>query len=69
MVTLPLHNLLRLKSRDSYIPKGSVDEIQSNGLMLLVEWRESCWLNNLILDRVATRKRKLNAEKIRTSLL
>ena len=32
MATLKLHNLLRSNPRDSYTPKGSVDEIQSNGL-------------------------------------
>ena len=31
IVTLALHNLLRFKSRDSYTPKGPVDEIQRNG--------------------------------------
>ena len=30
MATFRLKNLLRLKSRDSYTPKGSVDEIQCN---------------------------------------
>ena len=33
---LALCNFLRLKSRDSYTPKGSVDEVQRNGLLLLV---------------------------------
>ena len=34
MATLVLHNLLRLKWRHGYTPKGSVDEIQSNGSLL-----------------------------------
>lgn len=31
MTTLKLHNLLRSNLRGSYTPKGSVDEIKSNG--------------------------------------
>ena len=70
MAKLALCNFLRLKSRDSYTPKGSVDEVQRNGLLLLVAWRESYWSKNVIvLDRAATRKRNLNAEKFQTLLL
>ena len=36
MTSLPIHNLLILKSRGSYTPKGPADEIQNNGSLLLV---------------------------------
>ena len=41
MAALALRNFLRLKSRDSYTPKGSVDEIQNNGSLLQGEWRKN----------------------------
>lgn len=41
MGTFALHNILRLKSRDSYSRKGSSDKIRNNISLLLGEWREN----------------------------
>ena len=55
MATLAFHNLLGLKPRDSYTPKGSVDEIQTNELLLQDEWCENYSSNKTTnLNRVAT---------------
>ena len=62
MAALALHNLLRLKSRDSYTPKGSVDEIQNNGSLLQGEWRKNSRESRY-------RKMTLIFRKIRISLL
>ena len=70
MATFRLKNLLRLKSRDSYTPKGSVDEIQCNESFLYGELRLSSSSKSIIYVEIeATGKRNLNAEKIRISLL
>lgn len=62
MAALALHNILRLKSRDSYTPKGSVDEIQNNGSLLQGEWRKNSRESRY-------RKMTLIFRKIRISLL
>ena len=62
MAALALHNLLRLKSRDSYTPKGSVDEIQNNGSLLQGEQRKNSRESRY-------RKMTLIFRKIRISLL
>ena len=68
MGTFALHNILRLKSRDSYTRKGSSDKIRNNISLLQANGvKIHCQTPWMILKEQG--KQNLNAEKIPTSLL
>lgn len=56
-------------TRDSYTLKGSVDKIQSNGLLLQGEKRGNSRPPAQERERVAAEKRNLSDEKFKTFLL
>ena len=62
MATFALHSNLRLKSKQSYTPKGPLDEIYGNGSLLQGEWRENSPSNEINdLKREATGKQNSNS--------
>ena len=63
MGTFALHNLLRLKSRDSYTRKDSSDKIQNNISLLLGEWRKNR-SSNTMNDLKRAGKTELKCQKI-----